>query len=169
MLKGQDIVVLLALVGRDDAGLSGVAADLVWHVAGVHRSLKRLAEAGLYFPSPHASRRVPTAQAQEFLVHGARYVFPVRPGEPTRGVPTAWAAEPLASRMAPTEEPPPVWPDPLGTVRGVAFEPLHAIAVSGARRNKALAERLALVDAIRGGDARSRGLGADLLADRLRA
>jgi hypothetical protein len=165
MLKGQDIVVLLALIGRDDPTVRALAESLGWDPAGVHRSLKRLAEARLYEP---ARSRAPKARIEEFLIHGVPYVFPASLGQVTRGMPTAWAAEPLAQRLAPTDELPPVWPDPRGLVRGSAFEPLHAIAIEGSKRDAHLYERLTLVDAIRGGDARSRNLAAELLKEDLK-
>lgn len=166
MLKGQDIVVLLALAGQPqaDRSLRGLADDLGGNLAGVHRSLHRLADAGLYDPS---RGRVPRAQALEFLIHGLAYVFPARLGEVTRGFETAWGAPPLAGLLARTDELPPVWPDPMGTTRGSALAPLHHMAIEAAQRDPRLRERLVLVDAIRGGDKRSRHLAADLLTKAL--
>jgi hypothetical protein len=86
----------------------------------------------------------------------------------TRGVPTAWATEPLIGRLAsPPGELPPVWPDARGTARGLALLPIHDTAPAAARLNPVMAERLALVDALRLGDARVRGLAAELLTQRL--
>jgi hypothetical protein len=113
-------------------------------------------------------RRVNLSQAEEFLVHAVKYMFPaVLEGE-SRGVPTAWAAEPLASRIA---SPPgalaPVWPDAKGRQRGLVVRPLHVAAPEAARRDPKLGEHLALVDALRLGDARIRGVAAELLTNRL--
>jgi hypothetical protein len=47
-----------------------------------------------------------------------------------------------------------VWPDPLGSVRGIGLEPLHPAVPEVARRDPELGERLALVDAMRLGDVR---------------
>jgi hypothetical protein len=124
-----------------------------------------LGEAGLYAPN---RRRVPISAAEEFLLHGVKYVFPAKLGSETRGIPTAWAAMPLAAQLAPVSELPPIWPHPAGETRGIAFEPLHPIVPEAALRDNALRERLALVDALRGGDARARGLAEDLLMERLR-
>ena len=57
----------------------------------------------------------------------------------------------------------------MGQVRGIALEPLHAAAAQISRRDPELAERLALVDGLRLGDARVRGLAAKLLGERLTA
>ena len=131
----------------------------------MHRALKRLAAAGLF---DERRRRVNASQAEEFLVHGLRYVFPaVLEGE-SRGVPTAWAAEPLAGRIAsPPGELPPVWPDARAQGRGLALRPLHEAVPEAARRDPRLGEGLALVDALRLGDARTRGVAAELLSKRL--
>lgn len=165
MLRGQDVVLLLQLVGEKPAqSVRGLAESIGYDVGGTHRALKRLGEAGLY---ARDRRRVPRAAAEEFLLHGVRYVFPARHGGETRGVPTAWAARPLASQLARGSELPPVWPHPTGEMRGIALEPLHPIAPEAALRDHALWERLALVDALRAGDARARGLAEDLLLKRL--
>jgi hypothetical protein len=68
---------------------------------------------------------------------------------------------------APPTDLPPVWPDPRGRQRGIAVTPLHPAVPVLARRDPKLAELLALVDAIRMGDARVRGLATKLLGQRL--
>ncbi len=85
----------------------------------------------------------------------------------TRGMPTAWAAPPLSEQIAAGDEPPPVWPDPEGEARGIAFEPLYRSAPKAAKRDRALYEMLALVDALRDGRARERQLAAKELKARL--
>lgn len=164
MVKGQDVVVLLALLGREDFAVRAIADAVGGDVAGVHRSLKRLAEVGLY---EQARSRLSTSRAEEFLLHALSFVCPPHLGPVTRGVPTSWAAPPLAALFADTDELPPVWPDPHGGVRGSGFEPLHATALSAARRDEAMYERLALADALRGGDSRTRNLAAELMKERL--
>jgi hypothetical protein len=164
VLKGQDIVVLLQLVVSGRAPVRAIAESLGYDVGGTHRALQRLREAGLY-----DGRRVRLGSAEEFLIHGVPYVFPARRGGETRGVPTAWAAPPLVGELAPTSELPPVWPHAEGRERGLALEPLHPIAPGAALRDPALWERLALVDALRAGDARARRLAASELRERLRA
>lgn len=104
---------------------------------------------------------------EEFLVHGLRYVFVPQLGQPTRGMPTGYAAPPLAGHFAGSAELPPVWPDPEGTARGAAFSPLYKLAPQAARADPALYELLALVDAIRGGRARERDLAIKELKKRL--
>jgi len=53
-------------------------------------------------------------------------------------------------------EPPPVWPDAAGSVRGLGVIPLHRGVPAAAQKNKRLYELLALTDLLRGGRARER-------------
>jgi hypothetical protein len=166
VLKGQDILVLLKLSGSPgDRSVRALASSLGLDVAGVHRALDRLEEARLVNPK----RAVNRSNAEEFLLHGLKYQFPVRQGGLTRGRPTAWAAAPLVGEIARNDEPPPVWPDPTGTVRGLAVVPLHDKAPTAAENDPALAGQLALIDAIRLGDGRIRSLASKKLAKTLRS
>jgi hypothetical protein len=163
-LKRQDIVVLLKIIGLDPGWtIQQVAEELELGLSPVHRSLSRLQSAGLL----DRHRQVNPAHAQEFLEHGLRYVVPPKFGGEARGILTAGAAAPLRGRLAPSDAPPAVWPHPLGQDRGIALEPIHPSVPGAAMRDPLLAERLALVDALRIGDARLRGLAAEELRDRL--
>ena len=130
----------------------------------MQRALGRLDRAGLY---EAGRRRVNLSRAEELLTHAVQYLFPARPAEESRGVATAWAAEPLVRHIAVEDDLPPIWPDPEGPVRGLVVEPLHRSALAAARRDPRLAEQLALVDAMRIGDARVRGVAAELLSQQL--
>jgi len=167
VLKGQDIVVLLKLAGlRSEWTVRSLEGDIGISRAGVHRSLQRLEAAGLY---DAGMRCVNIAQAEEFLVHAVKYLFPPEMKGEARGVLTAWAASPLVDELAPQDGLPPVWPDPHGQHRGIAVEPLHSSAPEISRRDPALAQKLALVDAMRMGRARDRGVAEALLSSRLMA
>jgi hypothetical protein len=162
VVKGQDIVVLLALLGRPSGPpptLPELAKELSLGVGPIHRSLGRLEEAALVSPD----RQVRLAQAEEFFSHALPYLYPPQMRGETRGIPTAWAAPPLSERLADSAAPPPVWAHPLGEVRGIEMEPLHHIVPEAALRSEELYERLALVDALRAGDARIRELARDEL------
>ena len=104
---------------------------------------------------------------KEFLVHGAKYAFPPQRGAMVRGIPTAHAAPPLNQHFADSFEPPPVWPDPQGTARGIEFSPLYRNVPAAARRDEKLYELLALVDAIRDGRVREREIAARELTSRI--
>jgi hypothetical protein len=165
MLKPLDVVVLVAMVNRDANWTTrSLAEDLQIPHASIHRSLLRLNDAGLF---DLRNRRVNLSQTEEFLVHAVKYMFPAELGGPTRGVPTGPGAAVLSARLAPSDDPPPVWPYHAGKNRGPALEPLHPSAIHIAKTDSAAAERLALIDGIRMGNARVRGVASKLLVDRL--
>jgi hypothetical protein len=166
VLKGEDIVLLLKLTHQSpDWTVRTLERETTIPRSVVQRSLKRLWQAGLF---DRRRRTANISQTEEFLIHGLKYVFPGSINGEIRGFATAWAAKPLADKLvAPPNDVPPVWPSAQGDMRGLALEPLHASVVEAAKRDPRLHEQLTLVDAIRIGDARIRGLAADLLAERL--
>lgn len=166
MLKGQDVVVLLKLLGSaETVPVRELADQLGFDVAGTHRAMRRLDEAGLYSA---ARRRIYPAAAEEFLIHAAKFSFPPRWGSEVRGVPTSWAAKPLRDELAEPGGLPPVWPYSKGKIRGLELEPLHAMAPKAAQSDLELWQRLALVDALRSNDsARITQLAAKLLKERI--
>lgn len=164
MLKPQDILVLLKLAAEAPSWtFDSLARELGLSASAVHRSLQRAEEANLY-DSRH--RRVKAAQLLEFLSHGVQYVYPAEWSGEARGRPTAWGAPPLSGQLA-SSSAPPVWPDADGEVRGLALKPLHPSVPDAARADERLWELLALVDAIRIGNARERGLAVRELKKRL--
>lgn len=168
ILKPQDILVMLKLValGQRSWSYSWLAVSLGMSPSQLHSAVRRALVAQLAVKkeaviTPHIRN------LEEFIVHGLRYVFVAEIGRPSRGIPTSYAAPPLDKHFPDSAEPPPVWPDPEGTVRGVAFSPLYKLAPQAARSDPALYELLALVDAIRGGRARERTLAIKELGKRL--
>jgi len=91
----------------------------------------------------------------------------VERGGPTRGTPTAEAAPPLNQIVAQDFPFPPVWPDPTGLVRGIAFSPLHKTVPQAAKGDDGLYQLLALLDAIREGRAREREIAIRELTARI--
>ena len=168
VLKPQDALVMLKLVAlaQTDWSYNTLAVELGMSPSEVHAAIKRSLAAGLALR--RRERVVPNINnLVEFLIHGLKYAFVPDRGELTRGVPTGFAAAPLKGRYGTTSEPPPVWPDPTGEVRGMAFSPLYKSATKAARQDKRLYELLVLVDAIRGGRARDREAAAMELKMRL--
>jgi hypothetical protein len=155
-LKPQDVLVLLklAVMSEDDWTYAGLAAGLGMSPSEVHASVRRAQQLGLL----NADRRPVRAALTEFLLHGLKYVFAVERGGLTRGMPSAHAAPPLVDEIEPGDAPPPVWPDPEGSIRGEELKPLYRSAVKAARNDAKLYQCLALVDAIRAGRARERQL-----------
>jgi DNA-binding transcriptional MocR family regulator len=166
MLRPSDVVILFALLNVDEGWtLRSVADRLGVKHSKVQRALERLADAGLY----DAQRRaVPRQAAAEFVLHGLRFLHPIREGAIVRGIPTAWAAAPLRDEIA-SGDAPPVWPSATGKVRGPAIEPLDPVLPALSSSWPEVAELAALCDALRVGDARSRDAAARHLRERLDA
>jgi hypothetical protein len=170
VLKPQDFFLLLALVTIKDgpptypdlAALTGLS------MSEVHAALKRTEQARLLaFLEQKPTVLIPSFK--EFLFHGARFAFPAVQGGMVGGVPTAYAAPPLDRQIAPSGDPPPVWPHAEGSVRGIALIPLYPSVPAAALRNPALYENLALFDALRMGRARERNLATTFFEERLAA
>lgn len=157
VLKPQDVYVALKIVAARSqrAPYAQLAGELGMSPSEVHASVKRAQVARLLLGPEFANRPNLTA-LEEFLVHGLKYAFPAQRGEFTRGIPTAYAAEPLRSIIAHSNEPIPVWPYAQGKERGIAFEPLYRSAPSAASRDTRFYEYLALADALRDGRTRER-------------
>jgi len=169
-LKPQDLMAMLKLVAMGDRPwtYASLAEQLGMSVSQLHSAIQRALTAGLAVRRDDAI--VPNRPAlREFILHGLKYVFVPERGGLTRGMPTAHAAPPLDAHFPDSGEPPPVWPDPEGNVRGMAFTPLYNLAPRAARADPALYELLVLVDAIRGGRARERAIAADELGARLKS
>lgn len=164
MLLPADVYVCLYLTTRDEdpPGFERMAADLGIGIGTAHRSTGRLMASGLLL----RSRRVQRRALLDVLLHAVRHVYYVEPGGVTRGIRTAEAAPPLATVITPTDLPP-VWPDASGDTRGYAIEPLHKSVPDVVKRDPSLYAMLALVDALRIGQARVRSLAAAELRDRL--
>lgn len=168
MLKPQDIVVLLKLVALESEPWSyaSLAKQVGMSTSEVHACIKRSIVAQLAVKQESAV--TPNYRnLLEFLVHGVRYVFPAVRGEMTRGITTAYAAEPLVKHFAGSSEPPPIWPDSEGDTRGITLLPLYKSVPVAVKQDNKLYELLALVDAIRVGRARERQLAISELTARL--
>ena len=155
MLKGQDIVILMKLaVVKKLSSYAVLGEALCMSPSEVHAGVCRLSNAGLVDAK---TRQVKTVAAIEFLRHGLKYVFTLeRKGGLCRGIPTAHAAPCAKGIFTDDGEPPPVWPNAEGRVRGIGVIPLHR-GVSGAvQKDKRLYELLTLVDMLRGGRVRER-------------
>jgi DNA-binding Lrp family transcriptional regulator len=169
-LKPQDVVVVLKLFGYPGGRppISIVASELGLSPSEVHGAIQRLRSSGLLH-GPALQDKPNISALEEFLVHGLKYAFPAEHGEVTRGIPTSYAAEPLKSEIAVSNDLPPVWPWRDGETRGVGLEPLYKSVPHAALRDPALYQFLALVDAIRDGRARERNLAERDLVHRLKA
>lgn len=101
----------------------------------VHAAVARAVGSGLLHGAEFGHR--PNLSAlEEFLLHGMKYAFPAERGEPTRGVPTAYAAAPLSALIAPGTD------SPLsGRIRQRRFEELRSSRSTVARPRRHFATR----------------------------
>jgi len=162
-LKPQDVLVALKLfLLKERPRLNDLAADLGISQAEISGSLKRAILAGISRPDDG----MPYPQALgEFVLHGLRYAFPAQIGHLSKGMPTAYSAAPLNKKISSADAL--IWPDVDGEMRGQAVEPLYKSAPFAAKKDPALYELLALIDALRVGGARERKLAAAELDKRL--
>jgi len=163
--KPQDIVVALKLsIGSAELSYADLGRELGLSASEAHAAVRRLTDARLLDPD---TKRVRVEAFRNFLVHGVPYAFPASLKQLTRGMPTAWGAPVLADKISSSDQLPPVWPDPNGSVQGSAIKPLYASVPDAARRDPALYDLLALVDALRIGRARERALAEKMIGERL--
>lgn len=154
----------LFLNGDRSVSYAAMANELGMSSSEVHASVGRLREGRLVSGEGRLVMRKPFA---DFLAFGLSPVFPAKEGELTRGIPTAWAAPALAGVVAVEETFVPVWAHAEGSVRGANVVPLYRSAPDAALADPTLYELLALVDAIRLGRARERGVAIERINELL--
>jgi len=162
IMKGQDILVLLklAVLGGKKFQIHPLAKELGLSPSELSSSIRRSIFAGLVDP---LERRCNKAALLEFMLHGFQYVFPVRPGEITRGVPTAHSAPPLKEKIMGKIDY--VWPFAGGQSRGQAIKPMYKSVPIAVQNDAALYNLLALSDALRVGLARERKMAASMFKE----
>jgi hypothetical protein len=167
-LKPQDILFLLKLVamGKKQWSFNKIAVELSMSPSEVHAAAKRALAAKLAVKQDE-NIWPNIRNLEDFLLHGIQYVFIPDRGGLNRGMPTAYASAPLNAWFVEDKEPPPVWPDPDGKVRGTIFSPLYKSVPKAAKQDPKLYELLVLVDAIRDGRAREKGIAEKELKKRL--
>jgi hypothetical protein len=167
MVKPSDIYVLSGLLVSEGEWTYRSLAER-FHVPHpvVQRALSRAQVADLYSAK---RREVHLPHFEEFAAHALRFVAPVELGAVVPGIPAAWAAEPMASAIRSSgDDPPPVWPNAAGKVRGQMIEPLHPSAPEAVEGWPQLGEILAILDSLRAGDPRVREVAEEFLLRMLR-
>ncbi len=169
VLKPQDLAVALKLFVLRGRWLSYAALGEAMYLSRyeAHAAVQRLLAARLLVKEGESPQPVVDA-LRSFVVQGAPYAYPAVRGGLTIGFPTAQAVPPLKGKVDEGELPP-VWPHPEGTVRGRGLLPLYEKLPLAARDDPALYELLALFDALRIGQGRTRELARELLARRFSA
>lgn len=164
-LKPLDLVVALRLAEAPEEKYEQLAADLGISSSTAHAAVRRLQTAGLVRAGTRTINRLTLG---EFLEHGVRYAFPAKPGpEIMRGVPTAYAAPPLAAHIV--AEDAVVWPSSSGSTVGQVVAPLYPGAPELPQRCPSVYESLTLVDALRMGRTREVKLAREELKRKLAA
>ena len=166
ILKPQDILIMVKLVVWENSEWSypTLSHELSMSASEVHAGVKRAAAARLM----DMGRKIPVKNnLLEFLIHGVKYAYPPDRGGITRGMPTGYAAQPLREIIMQPDEPPPVWSDPEGQVRGYEFSPLYSSVPNACKVDPKLYELPALVDAIREGRARERNIAIKEIQSRI--
>lgn len=146
----------------------GLSEQLGISKSEISNSLKRcvnvqLAKINRFTGKPEANRKA----LIEFINHGLKYVFPVKPAEITRGIPTTFSAPVLEEKLLSAGNLKMVWPDPRGKEMGQAIEPLYKTVPFAVKKDPELYSYLALLDAIRMGNARESNLASKILTERL--
>ena len=97
-LKPQDVVILLKIValGNKEWMNNQLANELGISPAEISCSLERCKIAKLI---DNTKKRVNILSFQDFMIHGLKYVYPPLPGAIVRGMPTAFSAEPIKSKI----------------------------------------------------------------------
>ena len=172
MLKPQDCIILIKLLANpgEEWSQRQLANALCISLSETNAGIKRLGEAGLLRKDKN-DRLFPNINAaQELLISGIKFFFPVKLGEYTRGTPTAIASPIFHDKIALGNDPIPVWPDAMGEKRGVALAPLHPSIPKALRESpdQFFYELLTIIDAIRSGRPRERNLATTLLKKKLK-
>lgn len=167
-IKPQDILILLklCLMGDQSWRHMDLAIELGLSQTEVSFALERCRHSGFLDSS---KKRVLKTALMEFLTYGLKYVYPVQAGAVSLGVPTAHSAAPLSARIRSDADDQYVWPYAGGQIRGQGIAPLYESVPFAALNDPKLHELLALVDALRVGRARERGIAIEELEKRIGA
>ena len=111
-LKPQDVVILLKIValGNKEWMNNQLAYELGISPAEISCSLERCKIAKLI---DNTKKKVNILSFQDFMIHGLKYVYPPLPGAIVRGMPTAFSAEPIKSKISQGQDSY-VWPSKDG-------------------------------------------------------
>ncbi|MCP4343665.1 MAG: hypothetical protein GY799_33515 [Desulfobulbaceae bacterium] len=133
----------------------GLSATLGVSKTEVHNSIKRSTSVGLVYldrktKHPRANKKI----LLNLIVHGIKYIFPAVVSTMMRGIPTSFSSPALEKHVETAGDLIYVWPDPRGKKMGQSVKPLFPTVPFAVRQDRILYEYLALIDAIRLGNAR---------------
>ena len=162
-MKNQDIVVLSVLMkkGAETLSYSSIGKIAKISVSETFAAVKRLREADLVNSAHGLKRR----NVEEFLLHGLRYMFPLKvTGEIASGMPTGFAA-PVSSDAFAVCGVVPIWNCRHGDTEGRVCEPIYPTAPDAAAEDSEVYAHLALMDMLRGGRLRERRFAEEKLKE----
>lgn len=148
----------------------GLEAALGVSKTEINASIKRSMAIGMAVTDKKTNRpKVNWRALLEFSIYGIKYVFPAKPAEIQRGIPTAFSAPILKdkNKLLSASEIILVWPDAYGKAMGQRIEPLYKSVPFAVKKDPLLYEYLSLVDAIRLGQSREKQWAIDRLTQKL--
>jgi len=146
----------------------GLSEELGFSKSEINKSLNRCISVNLAKINRNTKRPEVNKKAfMEFIQYGLRYVFPVKPAEITRGIPTTFSAPILKSKLLSAGDFKMVWPDSRGKDMGQSVTPLYKSIPYAVRKDGELYAYLALLDAIRMGNARESNFALKLFKEKL--
>ncbi|PWY37414.1 hypothetical protein [Pseudomonas sp. RW409] len=155
-------------VHHDSYSVRALQTSLGISKTEVASALKRCQQIGLLRVDPSTQLpRVNNKALLGFIEHGLRYVFPVKPAEMVRGIPTSFSAPVLQGRLMSGGDLIHVWPDAYGTRKGQSITPLFKTVPGAVKKDALLYEYLALIDAVRLGNAREVNLANQILREKI--
>jgi hypothetical protein len=165
-MRPLDVGVLLHLSIHPGASYAALAEALGVSKSSAHAAIGRLVRSGLASRVGRREVHAAPGPTREFLQFAVPYVFPAETVPKARGILTGFSAPPLRAH-APDDDAPLVWPSRLGESLGVGVYPLVPSAPDISFRDPRLYRLLALVDALRLGDARQREIARSLIEESL--
>lgn len=165
MLRPSDIASLLYLRIHPADSYGAMAERLGISKSTAHGGVQRLVRNRLAHASDRAMATVADGPTLDFLSFGVPYAFAPDTVPDARGVLTGLRALDGDHASAMSGALPIVWPSRLGDARGVGVAPLVPAAPDLPHREPQLYRLLAIVDALRIGDAREREVARQLLRD----
>ncbi len=155
-------------VHNESYSVRALQASLGISKTEVASALKRCQQIGLLRVDPSTLRpQVNSKALLGFVEHGLRYVFPVKPAEMVRGIPTSFSAPVLQGKLMSGGDLIHVWPDAYGTRKGQSIAPLFKTVPGAVKKDPLLYEYLALIDAVRLGNAREANLANQMLREKI--
>lgn len=155
-------------VHHDSYSVRALQASLGISKTEIAAALKRCQQIGLLRIDPITQLpRVNSKALLGFIEHGLRYVFPVKPAEIVRGIPTGFGAPVLQDKLMSGGDLINVWPDAYGNRKGQSIAPLFRTVPGAVKKDPRLYEYLALIDAIRLGNAREANLANEMLRNKV--